>query len=1054
MKKILFGLFLLKVLFLSAQSLEHPVIWTTAAEKPAILEKIQKYSWASTIVSQVKGLVDAKVNAHVSNPATFLNTIPALAADDNISEAQAGSAIKAHANTLNYASYAALMYYISGEEKYAQFAADVLWYYIEELAPRTPDKTAMSGNYFADPRTGYLQFAIAYDFVVNYLKKPETRVYQKSSGNKIPFDNVKAQKAVHNIAVNALGEFTGRDTKYGKVVSNHPILTAPGSLFTILCIDDDEERERLFKIFWETGTKRQNSFTKTVLPIFGEQGIWPEPVSYSFMPNVTMILNIVERLKPELSVLDEYKRILDGNFLFDNLRHPNRTFVRFGDSKRKSDQTAKIYRYTHNLATRKGLTDYVKRAEVALRQGYDARGGYTPNIRISTYENVDAFEQLFWATDIPNTIDGEIDFEKPTVIVKHAGVALQRNYVKNNNEDYGLCGIIGGAHYVHSHATGITMELYGANYIMAPGAGLPPTVADRKVPEHRIYFWRHAGNNTMIVNGTTHGRQQGSWNSDSYLWMNTTVNVAAEPKHLEDPLSTNFSFATQFLDDKINNDQQRRTLSTIRTSETTGYYFDMFRSKSLGENNFHDYIYHNLGDVTNIMSMNGTALTTSPTDRYQNDIGDLHKSPGWRFFENTNVTESINNAVHIRFDLNETDTYMNMFAPSGVAREYTKAVGPPTREAKGSYLKKKTQIVAVRQQGEAWDKPYVYIFEPSKSKNTSVKSVEHIYSGDVIVGAKVISQVNNTTITDYILSNKSSATIAFLDINFTGEFGIVRTELKDGKTKVSLYIGKGSSLQFIDETVTGDGDGKAYKEFELNYEYFSELPLNNFTIETIGETCQGKNNGKIVINALEQFNYEVSLSGTDTNYNFRKETIIENLNTGVYDFCIKIKDTDFKQCYQVNIEEAISVAGKISVDKGKVNVSIDKGKAPYKVIKNGQLVLETQLTNFTIDAVDGDKIEVKTDIECQGAMLSKIDFLSDVKVYPNPTSNSFTISSNSADWKTLSIYNTLGLKVYSNSTGQNELIINAKEFGITKGVYFVVINNQEGKQFSQKLIIK
>jgi hypothetical protein len=480
----------------------------------------------------------------------------------------------------------------------------------------------------------------------------------------------------------------------------------------------------------------------------------------------------------------------------------------------------------------------------------------------------------------------------------------------------------------------------------------------------------------------------------------------------------------------------------------------MFRSKSLGENNFHDYIYHNLGDVTNIMSMNGTALTTSPTDRYQNDIGDLHKSPGWRFFENTNVTESINNAVHIRFDLNETDTYMNMFAPSGVAREYTKAVGPPTREAKGSYLKKKTQIVAVRQQGEAWDKPYVYIFEPSKSKNTSVKSVEHIYSGDVIVGAKVISQVNNTTITDYILSNKSSATIAFLDINFTGEFGIVRTELKDGKTKVSLYIGKGSSLQFIDETVTGDGDGKAYKEFELNYEYFSELPLNNFTIETIGETCQGKNNGKIVINALEQFNYEVSLSGTDTNYNFRKETIIENLNTGVYDFCIKIKDTDFKQCYQVNIEEAISVAGKISVDKGKVNVSIDKGKAPYKVIKNGQLVLETQLTNFTIDAVDGDKIEVKTDIECQGAMLSKIDFLSDVKVYPNPTSNSFTISSNSADWKTLSIYNTLGLKVYSNSTGQNELIINAKEFGITKGVYFVVINNQEGKQFSQKLIIK
>ena len=1053
MKKILFGLFLIKVLFLPAQSLEHPVIWSTDAEKPAILEKIQKYSWASTIVSQVRGLVDAKVNAHVTNPIAFLNTIPVLAEDDNISEAQAGPAIKAHATTLNHASYAALMYYVSGEEKYAQFAADVLWYYIEELAPRTPDKTAMSGNYFADPRTGYLQFAIAYDFMVNYLKKPETRVYQKSSGNKIPFDNVKAQKAVHNIAVNALGEFTGRDTRYGRVVSNHPILTAPGSLFTILCVEDDAERERLFNIFWETGTRRQNSFTKTVLPIFGEQGIWPEPVSYSFMPNVTMILNIVERLKPELSVLDEYKRILDGNFLFDNLRHPNRTFVRFGDSKRKSDQTAKVYRYTHNLATRKGLTDYVKRAEVALRQGYDARGGYTPNIRITTYENMDAFEQLFWATNIPKTIEGEIDFEKPTVIVKHAGVALQRNYVQQNNEDYGLCGIIGGAHYVHSHATGITMELYGANYVMAPGAGLPPTVADRKVPEHRIYFWRHAGNNTMIVNGTTRGRQQGSWNSDSYLWMNTTVNVAAEPKHLEDPLSTNFSFATQFLDDKINNDQQRRTLSTIRTSKTTGYYFDMFRSKSLGENNFHDYIYHNLGDVTNIMSMNGIALTTSPTDRYQNDIGDLHKSPGWRFFENTNVTEPTNTAVHVRFDLDETKTYMNMFAPAGETREYTKAVGPSTREARGSYLKKKTQILAIRQQGEAWDKPYVHVFEPSKSTSTSVKSVEHIYNQNTIAGAKVISEVNGVKITDNIFSNSGSTNVRYFDIDFTGEFGIVRTELKEGKTKVSLYIGKGSSLKFLDETITGDADGKAYREFTLDYEYFSEIPTNNFTIQAIGETCTGKNNGKILINTLEKLNYEVSIDGSA--YNFTNETSVENLSPGTYDFCIGIAGNDFEQCYKVLVEGGTTVTGKISaVKNGKVAITVNEGVAPFKIIKNGKLVLETELANFELDAAQGDEIEVKSSIECQGTMLSKIDFLSEFKVHPNPTKNSFTINSFGIDWKNLSIYNTLGIKVYSNNTALNNLTISVKESEMTKGIYFVVIQGQKGEQFTKKLVIK
>ena len=41
MKKILFGLFLIKVLFLTAKSLEHSIIWTTAAKKPSILDKIK-----------------------------------------------------------------------------------------------------------------------------------------------------------------------------------------------------------------------------------------------------------------------------------------------------------------------------------------------------------------------------------------------------------------------------------------------------------------------------------------------------------------------------------------------------------------------------------------------------------------------------------------------------------------------------------------------------------------------------------------------------------------------------------------------------------------------------------------------------------------------------------------------------------------------------------------------------------------------------------------------------------------------------------------------------
>ncbi len=800
-----------------AQSLQHPVIWTTPADKPEVLAKIENYSWASSIVAKAKAAVDDKVNAHLTDPVAILNTIPALAADDNLSESAASAANSGHAKVLNYASYAAMVYYVTGEEKYAQFAADILWYYIEQVAPRTPETTAFSGSKFYDPRSGYAHFAIAYDFMVNFLKTSGTKVYQKSSGTKGAFDNVKAQKAVYNIAMNALHEHGGADTKYGKMVSNHPVLRAPGVLFNILNIEDDAERERMFNVFWNIGTKEQNSFTKTILPMFGEQGIWPEAVSYSFMQNITLVLNIVDRLKPELNVMANNMHILDGNFLFDNLRHPNRRFVRYGDSHRDIDKTDELYRYTLNLAKRRGFTAYEQKAKVALRQGYDAVGGYNPAVPISTFDNAQAFEQLFWGVDIPETVEAEIDFQKPTVVIKHAGVALQRNYVERNNEDYGLCGIIGGAHYVHSHCTGITMELYGAGYIMAANAGLPKTLAERKIPEHTSYFWRHAGNNTMIVNGTTHGIQPGAWNSDSYLWMNTTVNVAAEPKHLEDPISSNFSFATQFLDDKVNNEQQKRTLSTIRTSETTGYYFDMFRSKSLGTNNFHDYIYHNLGDATNIMTMDGNELSVSPTTRYQNDIGDPVESPGWRFFENTNVTESTDQAIQVRFDLDETNTYMNLFAPAGVAREYTKALGPATREAKGGYLNKFTSIVAIRQQGEAWNKPYVHIFEPSKSTNASVKSVEHLYRGDVIVGVKVKSQINSRTVVDYVICQEDASkvlNIQEIGLNFIGHFAVVRQEQILDKAYLTLYIGEGTSLSFGEYTLQADEDRKGQKVVE------------------------------------------------------------------------------------------------------------------------------------------------------------------------------------------------------------------------------------------------
>ena len=799
-----------------AQSLNHPMIWVTTEERPQILENIKKYDWAKSIVNQLHERVDGPLKKHQVDPNAILNAIPDFAKNDHEnSEQKAGPLAAGHNKVLALASEAGMLYYITEEVKYAQFAADILAFYIDHISPLTPQTTTICGYDFFDPRTTYGPFALTYDFIYNYLQNSNATTYNKTTGTREAFNNAKAQKAIANIVGNVLQEF-GKPDEHGKTISNHPILTASGALFGILCVENDKERQRLFDVFWEKGTAHQNSFKNTILPMFGEQGIWPESTSYSFMPMITMVLNIVDRVYPEMNVTKDYHNIFEGNFLFDYLRYPNRKFVRFGDSKRNNDGTEDLYRYTLSIADRRGYVNLKQQAQLALKQAYEAKGGYEPRLNDGIFNNFQPLD-LIWGLPIPDKIEGGINFDKPTVIVKHAGIALQRNYVKKDNEMYGLCGIIGGAHYVHSHVTGISMELYGAGYVMAPNAGLPKTVHERRIPLHENYFRLYAGNNTVVVNGTSHGIQPGSWKDGAYVWQNKTVNIASEPKHLAPPISEHFNFATQFLNDEVNHAKQERTLSIIRTSEKTAYYVDVFRSKSLGINKFHDYIYHNIGDNTILKNSNGEVLEVKTTNRYQNDIGDPVQSPGWRYFENTQVTKPTNQAVHISFQVKEDNRYMHMFVPEGVEREYTKALAPPTREAKNGYVDKKTQVLAIKQKGEAWDRPFIAILEPSTNNKATVQSVEPLLYNNKIVGTKVLCKVKDHLITDYIISQDNTNELYFdkkLDVKFKGRFGVVRIDKVGKKETISLYIGDGKQLDFKSYHITSDTENKGFKLFD------------------------------------------------------------------------------------------------------------------------------------------------------------------------------------------------------------------------------------------------
>ncbi|NLP57775.1 zinc-dependent metalloprotease family protein [Lutibacter sp. B1] len=168
------------------------------------------------------------------------------------------------------------------------------------------------------------------------------------------------------------------------------------------------------------------------------------------------------------------------------------------------------------------------------------------------------------------------------------------------------------------------------------------------------------------------------------------------------------------------------------------------------------------------------------------------------------------------------------------------------------------------------------------------------------------------------------------------------------------------------------------------------LPQDNFNIEVISETCPDKNNGQIIITASESYNYTATISGS--NYDFTDSLTIDNLQPSTYNLCIQVLSEEYEQCYVVEIGEGTTVSGKAEIISNKASIEISKGTSPYYVYVNGNLVLETNSSLFSVDVSHGDLVEVKTAIDCEGVFSKSIELFDEVTAYPNPTNGNFEIT--------------------------------------------------------------
>lgn len=810
---------------LSAQQPERPFIWVRPDEKSAILEKIEKQDWAKNIYTDFIDQLDQEINGHQTDPALFLQGLPFdwekkqsnqyppfhltyhIENGDHRNLDNATDEEMANARTLiRYLQLGidcGMAYYLTEEEKYAQCATDILYSFVKAVLQSEVSEWKGRGGWlfpddgFREVREIGYKVPLIYDFVADFIKK----------GGR-PYDLLKKEKTDFpiNEAQAVFRTYADITINYGMIRSNHPILEAPSLVYNALAMEDEKERENLLSYFLTESTAHQDALNE-MAAIYKEKGdLWPETSQYlnAAASILTRLMLVVNKYDPALRLGEKYANVLFSLPALDYLVYPNKQLIRWGDGKRTGTPPYSSYEEAYLLGEMDGVAKITHEFGPLL----------TRAINQGRYEREGMLAVLWY--------DREFKGEEAKLVlprtdkVDHAGIFLQRNLSANQNPKDGLMCFVGGAHMVHGHAEGMNIELYGKGEVLGVDNGRGRYQQDIHENYSRIF----AAHNTVIVNGNS--RSDGGWVN---LGINTVQLVAMEPRPREAAVSPYHSFSiTSFVDDKgeLAEAYQERTLALIRTSETTGYYVDVFRSKSKLADQYHDYLYHNIGD--SLLFLNDELGLKSTPERYLDNAGlpweqnRQYRHPGWHFFEEVQTTENYKNGVKVRFvaEKFEKPIFMDLYIPSDERRDYTKVLAPPTFEAPVPYENDPTPTLVIRKTGEAWDQPFVVVFEPydGNRENHSIQSVEKMEQDGKFKGLRVQSSVDGSVLVQYIIAQARDERFndEKLGISFKGSFAVI-TEDAAGKLQ-HIYIGEGEELRYGTIGVRPPADKRSvYRKF-------------------------------------------------------------------------------------------------------------------------------------------------------------------------------------------------------------------------------------------------
>lgn len=685
---------------------------------------------------------------------------------------------------LGIARDAAFLYWMTGDEKYAKLAAGVFDTYMTGIYYRNVPVDLNHGH--QQTLVGLTSFEVIhedalhitvplYDFLYNYLKihyPDKMSVYAEAF--KKWADNIIAYGVPHN---------------------NWNLLQARFIMNVGLVLEDNKEytdgKGREYYIDYVLNRSSIRQWSLTHLADYGfdsDTGIWAECPGYSSVV-INDYANFVNQFDNNLQYdLVEAMPVLSKSvaatpqYLF-----PNRMICGFGDTHPGYLNTNFFIRMIQNAQVngKKEQERYFTALLKCLRPEAGNEKANHQNVRVS----VNSFFE-----DKPLNLDPEVregkmeDYVSPLFYAPNVSWLVQRNGM---NPRHSLMISLNASEGNHMHANGISMELYGKGYVLGPDAGIGLYLYSGL--DYAEYYSQFPSHNTVCVDGISSYPVMKSNHSFDLL---SCFPASAKPgKEF-----TSVTYSNVLFREPESRADQTRLMSIVTTTPETGYYVDVFRSrKERGGDKIHDYFYHNLGQVMTLTAADGTDLDLQPTEKLAFAGAHLY---AYSYLYDKKVAATAKD-VKATFTINMKDgddISMNLWMKGEPEREVFTALAPMTEGLSRTpgmpynIKEQPTLTFVARQHGEAWNRPFVAIYEPSTQKEPSaIRSVSFFDAEEAALddfAGICINSKNGRT--DHIFSlSDSGQTATYQQMKVKAEYAVISNEYDGNRT---VFMGSGTQL--------------------------------------------------------------------------------------------------------------------------------------------------------------------------------------------------------------------------------------------------------------------